>query len=484
MRSSAPAEFGCRSTAAKKSVRWLAVAAVLAMLISGITVLITGDAAEAHGAMTSPPSRSYMCVLDGKDRTGNINADNEACKEAVALGGRQQFFDWFGVLRSDGAGRTRGFIPDGQLCSGGNPSFAGLDVARDDWPHTRMTSGANWRFLYNAWARHPGEFRLYITKNSYDPNQPLGWDDLESTPFSTYRETQPNGTDVVNGTPDYRWDGTLPNRSGRHIIYSVWERADSAETFYGCSDVVFDGGNGELIGLGGDGTVPRPVPATPGGGGQPPAPEPTEPPAEPTEPPAPEPTEPPAPEPTEPPAPEPTEPPSQGPGAGSGTGFGDGYWTTRGADIVDSNGNEVSIRGVNWFGFETGNRMPHGLWTRNWQSMIDQMADLGFNTLRLPFASALLDPGVRPSGLNGAENPDATNDTSLELMDKIINYAGENGIKVILDRHALGFDDRNELWYDDAFPQQRFIEDWELLARRYAGNTTVIGARPSLLGLR
>ena len=31
-------------------------------------------------------------------------------------------------------------------------------------------------------------------------------------------------------------------KTGRHIIYSVWTRSDSAETFYNCSDVVFDGG--------------------------------------------------------------------------------------------------------------------------------------------------------------------------------------------------------------------------------------------------
>ncbi|MGO4428625.1 cellulose binding domain-containing protein, partial [Streptomyces sp. MCAF7] len=29
-------------------------------------------------------------------------------------------------------------------------------------------------------------------------------------------------------------------------IYTVWTRSDSQETFYSCSDVVFDGGNGEV----------------------------------------------------------------------------------------------------------------------------------------------------------------------------------------------------------------------------------------------
>jgi len=39
----------------------------------------------------------------------------------------------------------------------------------------------------------------------------------------------------------------------------VWSRSDSQETFYGCSDVVFDGGNGQVTGIGG-GTQPPPSP--------------------------------------------------------------------------------------------------------------------------------------------------------------------------------------------------------------------------------
>jgi chitin-binding protein len=226
-----------------------AVATILVMVV-GTQLALIGQSA-AHGATTEPGSRSYFCYLDGTLEGGDITPVNPACAEAVAVGGKQQLWDWFGVLRSDGMGQTRGFIPDGQLCSGGNPSFSGLDVARDDWPYTRLTAGAAITIQYNAWAAHPGEFRLYITTDSYDPNQPLSWDDLEDEPFSVYQQTTPNGTDPDFNTPDYEWSVTLPNKSGKHIIYSVWERSDSPETFYGCADVSFDGGNGEVIGIGG-----------------------------------------------------------------------------------------------------------------------------------------------------------------------------------------------------------------------------------------
>jgi chitin-binding protein len=73
---------------------------------------------------------------------------------------------------------------------------------------------------------------------------------------------------ALNGAPgtveaNYAWKGKLPdNKSGRHIIYMVWQRSDSQETFYSCSDVVFDGGNGEVTGIKEPGNPTEPVPGT------------------------------------------------------------------------------------------------------------------------------------------------------------------------------------------------------------------------------
>ncbi|HCA88270.1 MAG TPA: chitin-binding protein, partial [Streptomyces sp.] len=108
-------------------------------------------------------------------------------------------------------------------------------------------------FSYNAWAAHPGWFHLYITKDGYDPTQPLAWDDLESEPFATIDHPSVDGqVGTIDG--QYKWNTQLPaGKTGKHIIYSVWERSDSNETFYGCSDVVFDGGNGEVTGVGDQG---------------------------------------------------------------------------------------------------------------------------------------------------------------------------------------------------------------------------------------
>ncbi|WP_428849339.1 cellulose binding domain-containing protein [Streptomyces scabiei] len=42
----------------------------------------------------------------------------------------------------------------------------------------------------------------------------------------------------------------------------VWQRSDSQETFYSCSDIVFDGGNGEVTGIKQPGNPSEPVPGT------------------------------------------------------------------------------------------------------------------------------------------------------------------------------------------------------------------------------
>ncbi|MBG6093897.1 lytic polysaccharide monooxygenase [Actinomadura viridis] len=212
--------------------------------------LVNAPAASAHGAMMIPGSRTYLCYKDGLTPTGEIKPDNPACAAAVAQSGTNSLYNWFAVLRSDGAGRTRGFIPDGKLCSAAAVvyDFSGFDLARDDWPVTHLTSGAELQFRFNKWAAHPGEFRTYITKDSWSPTRPLAWDDLEDEPF--YRVTDPPSVGGPgNEGSYYYWNARLPSgKTGRHIIYTVWQRSDSTETFYNCSDVVFDGGNGEVTG--------------------------------------------------------------------------------------------------------------------------------------------------------------------------------------------------------------------------------------------
>jgi chitin-binding protein len=199
-------------------------------LLPVLSPLLTMGTAAAHGSMEAPGSRVYTCYREGPE-----NPRSAACKAAVATGGTQALYDWNGVRIGNAAGRHREIIPDGKLCSAGNDEFRGLDLARADWPAANLSSGADFTFRFKATAQHRGGFELYVTKNGYDPTRPLKWSDLEDQPFATV-----NQPSVQDGS--YLLPAHLPaGKTGRHLIYAIWQRSDSPEAFYSCSDVVFGG---------------------------------------------------------------------------------------------------------------------------------------------------------------------------------------------------------------------------------------------------
>ena len=160
----------------------------------------------------------------------------------------------------------------------------------------------------------------------------------------------------------------------------------------------------------------------------------------------------------------------------TGVPLGGGPLHTDAGNIVDSSGRVVHITGVNWFGLETSTYAPQGLWARGLNDMLDQMIRAGFNTIRLPYSNQLFDAGSTPNGIDFQKNPDLQGLTGQQIMDQVIQRAGERGLKVILDRHRPTAAGQTELWYTNQVSEQRWIDDWVMLASRYRGNPTVIGA--------
>jgi chitin-binding protein len=132
-------------------------------------------------------------------------------------------------------GRDRQVIPDGRLCSGNLPAYRGLDVARPDWPATRLTPGGRLTMTYASTIAHTGTFRLYLTRPGYDPAKPLKWSDLPERPFAEV-------TDPPLTKGAYHITATLPkDRTGRQMLYTIWQNSSTTDTYYSCSDVVFSG---------------------------------------------------------------------------------------------------------------------------------------------------------------------------------------------------------------------------------------------------
>ncbi|GAA4884971.1 lytic polysaccharide monooxygenase [Kitasatospora terrestris] len=208
--------------------RLLAAGAVTAGAAAALAT--TAGTASAHGAMFGPASRIAACYAEGPE-----TPKSQVCKDLVAASGTQPLYDWNEVNLANANGQSQQIIPDGKLCSAGRDKYKALDWARTDWPATNVSAGSN-AFNFRVTAPHQGVMTLYITKTGYDPTKPLKWSDLDlANPVTTYATARTSNNGYYNIT------GNLPSRTGRHLIYMVWQRTDSPEAFYGCSDVVFGG---------------------------------------------------------------------------------------------------------------------------------------------------------------------------------------------------------------------------------------------------
>ena len=190
-------------------------AALVGLAVAGVSVFATGSA-SSHGYTDNPISRQKLCANRTVADCGNIQWEPQSVE---------------GPKGFPAAGPA-----DGAICSGGHGEFAQLDDPRGgNWPATKVTAGQGFSFRWQFTARHATtDFRYYITRNGWDPTKPLKRSDLESQPFMTvpYGNQQPPST--------LTQQGTIPTqKTGKHIILSVWTIADTANAFYACSDVQF-----------------------------------------------------------------------------------------------------------------------------------------------------------------------------------------------------------------------------------------------------
>ncbi|MBX6766161.1 MAG: lytic polysaccharide monooxygenase [Actinomadura rubrobrunea] len=188
--------------------------AVAAAVAVGLP-LVSAAPAYAHGYTTSPISRALYCKQGTVQNCGPIQWEPQSVE---------------GPKGFPAAGPA-----DGTICAAGDSRWAPLDDPRGgQWPATRVRPGQSFTFSWTLTAAHATtSFRYFITRDGWNPSQPLTRAALEPTPFlqQDYGGQRPPST--VSHT------GTLPNKSGRHLILAVWDIADTGNAFYQCADVDF-----------------------------------------------------------------------------------------------------------------------------------------------------------------------------------------------------------------------------------------------------
>lgn len=160
---------------------------------------------------------------------------------------------------------------------------------------------------------------------------------------------------------------------------------------------------------------------------------------------------------------------------------GDDWLHTDGNKILDKDGKQVWLTGVNWFGYNTGTNIFDGLWNSELVPTVKAIADHGFNLIRVPISAELINQwaaGEYPqANYNNAYNPELNSMNSLEIFDYFLKLAEENGMKVMPDIHCAETDAAGHnvnLWYTDKVTVKDYYAALEWMADRYKDNDTII----------
>jgi lytic cellulose monooxygenase (C4-dehydrogenating) len=217
------------------SVRTRMLAAALSALSAAamLAVALPGTA-DAHGSTTDPPSRNYGCWQRwGSDfQNPNMATQDPMCWQAWQTD-TNAMWNWNGLYREGVAGNHQGAIPDGQLCSAGRTQggrYAAMDTV-GNWQ--AVNKPRSFSVNVHDQALHGADYyRVYITRQGFNPTtQPLRWSDLELV--KEVGRTPP--------TSNFQIPVDAGSRSGRHIVYTIWQASHLDQSYYFCSDVNFTG---------------------------------------------------------------------------------------------------------------------------------------------------------------------------------------------------------------------------------------------------
>ena len=197
-----------------------------------------------------------------------------------------------------------------------------------------------------------------------------------------------------------------------------------------------------------------------------------------------------------------------------------------GSRLYDKDGNEVWLTGANWFGFNCGENLAHGLYAADCDEFLSSVANHGINIIRMPISTELLiswmngtpnevssvnagynpptdevgeDGSITPAGSYVNMNKDfvesdgKTIKNSLEIFDVIMQKMKKYGLKVLIDVHSPAAHNSGHnynLWYYNSSAEdcdgmaktaegeevsfQDWIDSVTWLAERYANDDTIL----------
>ncbi|PWN52372.1 hypothetical protein IE53DRAFT_409483 [Violaceomyces palustris] len=171
---------------------------------------------QAHGYVSSPPSRAFLCKQGNATDCGQIQYEPQSVEAPKGLP-----FIWDG---------------DGKLCSAGLSQFSQLDRQGPGVWSTTLASPVS-SFNWTLTAPHATtDFKYFITKQGWNSSTTDGLyaDDFDSDPFLVV----PMHGQVPLPTLSHNIT-KLPQRSGYQVVFAVWTIDNTANAFYQCLDLDF-----------------------------------------------------------------------------------------------------------------------------------------------------------------------------------------------------------------------------------------------------
>lgn len=143
------------------------------------------------------------------------------------------------------------------------------------------------------------------------------------------------------------------------------------------------------------------------------------------------------------------------------------------------NNNIVKIKGINWYGFETGSKCVEGLTDNPISYYLDNLVLNNFNALRIPISQqmVLYDDKKISNDLVRAE-PFAYNLTSIQILDLLFKEALVKNILILVDIHRLKYGISSPLWYipnDSNYTYDSIIKTIDILVDRYKSYPNFLG---------
>jgi lytic cellulose monooxygenase (C4-dehydrogenating) len=205
-----------------------------ALSAAGLVVFGAATPAAAHGSAIDPPARNYGCWQRwGHDFQNPAMATEDPMCWQAWQDNPNAMWNWNGLYRNEVGGNPQAVIPDGQLCSAGHTEgarYRSMDTV-GDWK--AVDKPRNFTINIYDQALHGADYyKVYITRQGFDPvRQPLRWSDLELV--REVGETPPQNTTLI--------PVDAGSRTGRHIVYTIWQASHMDQSYYFCSDVNFTG---------------------------------------------------------------------------------------------------------------------------------------------------------------------------------------------------------------------------------------------------